>query len=190
VRRVEDEVGWPAVVLPVREGSSVGVTLVEEPDQLGAALEAAFAWDLNALVEEQLTGLEFSIILVGNDDPIAFLPTEVVTGHAIMSYEDKYMPGRSQKITPARVDAPTLERIQSEAIRLYRAFGFRGYARLDGFLTGDGRLVFNDPNSTSGMAPSSFIFHQAAEAGFTPVQLVDHLIELAFDAHAGKKGPL
>jgi D-alanine-D-alanine ligase len=70
------------------------------------------------------------------------------------------------------------------------ALGFRGYARLDGFLLPDGRILFTDPNSTSGMAPSSFMFHQAAEAGLTPVALVDRIVQLALAAHAAKIGPL
>ena len=91
---------------------------------------------------------------------------------------------------PARVDRETLARIQGEAARAYRALGFRGYARLDGFLARDGRILFTDPNSTSGMSPSSFMFHQAAEAGLTAVQLIDRILTLALEAHAAKRGPL
>jgi D-alanine-D-alanine ligase len=153
-------------------------------------MAAAYEWDNRVLVEEFLDGMEFSVILVGNEEVEAFLPTETTTENAFMTYDDKYMPGRSRKITPARVDAETLARIQAEAIRLYRAMGFRGYARLDGFLMPDGRLLFTDPNSTSGMAPSSFMFHQAAEAGLTPIALIDRIISLALEAHAEKRGPL
>jgi D-alanine-D-alanine ligase-like ATP-grasp enzyme len=128
--------------------------------------------------------------LTGNDRVQAFLPTETTTEHDIMTYDDKYMPGRSQKITPARVDPDTLGRIQAEAVRAYQALGFRGYARLDGFLARDGRVLFTDPNSTSGMAPSSFMFHQAAEAGLTSIMLVDRILTLALEAHAAKRGPL
>ena len=187
---VFDEVGLPAVVLPAREGSSIGVTVVEAGEHLAAGLEGAFEWDTRALVEEYLDGMEFSVILIGNDEVEAFLPTETTTENPFMTYDDKYMPGRSQKITPARVDAETLARIQDEAVKVYRTLGFRGYARLDGFLMDDGRLLFTDPNSTSGMAPSSFMFHQAAEAGLTPVMLIDRILQLALEAHASKRGPL
>jgi D-alanine--D-alanine ligase len=190
VDRVARAVGYPAVVLPAREGSSVGVTAVSSPEELAAALDDAYLWDRRALVEERLDGMEFSIIVLGNDIPEPMLPTEVITGNPVMTYEDKYMPGRSQKITPARVDAETCERIQRTAAEVYRDFGFRGYARLDGFLTSDDRLVFNDPNSTSGMAPSSFMFHQAAEAGLAPADLVTRILELGLQAHGAKRGPL
>jgi len=185
-----DEVGLPAVVLPTREGSSIGVSVIERRSEFPAALAAAFDWDGRALVEEYLDGMEFSVILTGNDEAEAFLPTETTTEHAYMTYDDKYMPGRSQKITPARVDPATLRRIQDEAIRVFHTLGFRGYARLDGFLLPDGRIYFTDPNSTSGMAPSSFMFHQAAEAGLTAVALIDRILRLALEAHAGKRGPL
>jgi len=187
---VTEAVGFPAVVLPAREGSSFGVSVVDGADDLPAALAAALAWDVRALVEEHLDGMEFSVILLGNDEVEAFLPTETTSDHRYMTYDDKYMPGRSQKITPARVDQETLRRLQSEAVRVYRALGFRGYARLDGFLQADGRVLFTDPNSTSGMAPSSFMFHQAAEAGLTPMMLVDRILTLALEAHAAKRGPL
>lgn len=188
--RVVAELGLPVVVLPAREGSSVGVTVVEQAADLAAAIEAAFRWDNRALVEEYLDGMEFSIILVGNDELTAFLPTETTTENLFMTYDDKYMPGRSQKITPARLELQVIARIQGEAERVYRSLGFRGYARLDGFTLGDGRILFTDPNSTSGMAPSSFMFHQAAEAGLTAMALIDRILTLAREAHAAKRGPL
>lgn len=189
--RILAATGLPLVVLPVREGSSMGVAVVHDAEtELPAALEAAFAYDERALVEAFLDGMEFSVIVLGNESPAAFLPTESTTANAFMTYDDKYMPGRSQKITPARVDVDTLARIQREAERAYAALGFRGYARLDGFLMPDGRILFTDPNSTSGMAPSSFMFHQAAEAGLTAVALIDRIVQLALAAHAAKVGPL
>jgi D-alanine-D-alanine ligase len=188
--RIMATVGLPAVVLPAREGSSIGVSVVRQAADLPSALATAFEWDNRALVEEHLAGMEFSVILLGNDEVEAFLPTETRTTNPYMTYDDKYMPGRSQKITPAPVGAETVARIQEEATRVYRALGFRGYGRLDGFLLADGRILFTDPNSTSGMSPSSFMFHQAAEAGLTPMALIDRILTLAREAHAAKRGPL
>jgi D-alanine-D-alanine ligase len=189
-RRVVEEMGLPCVVKPTREGSSIGVSVVSQADELPDALARAFKWDNAALIEERLEGMEFSVIIVGNEEPEAFVPTETVTRNPYLTYDDKYMPGRSQKITPARVDAETLDRLRQEALHAHRALGFTGYSRIDGFLLEDGRILLTDPNSTSGMAPSSFMFHQAAEAGLTPAMLVDRIIQLALEAHAKKKGPL
>ena len=207
VARIAAEVGAPLVVLPVREGSSIGVSVVADIEDVGngadvadgdsarglaAAIDEALSWDTAALVETFLDGMEFSVIVLGTDDggAEALLPTETVSPNPFMTYDDKYMPGRSQKITPARVDPATLARIQREAERLFVAFGFKGYARLDGFLMADGRLLFTDPNSTSGMSPSSFMFHQAAEAGLTAGMVVERLLGQALIDHAAKRGPL
>ncbi len=195
IARVADEMGsGRIVVLPSREGSSVGVSVVDDVEDLPSALDAAFEWDDRALVEEFLDGLEFSVIVLAAADeggaPEALLPTEIVTQNPFMTYDDKYMPGRSQKITPARVESDVLDRIRSEACRVYATLGFRGYARLDGFLMPDGRMLFTDPNSTSGMAPSSFMFHQAAEAGMTAGMVIDRIVRAAVRGHAVKRGPL
>jgi D-alanine-D-alanine ligase len=187
--RIEAELGWPVVTKPTREGSSIGVSVVFGRQDLASALDAAFAWDNEALIEEKLSGMEFSVIVIGNEDVLAFLPTETTHVHSYLTYDDKYMPGRSQKITPARVGSETLAYIQHEAVRAYKALGFRGYARLDGFLVGQ-RVLLTDPNSTSGMAPSSWMFHQAAEAGLSPRMLIDRIIQLALEAHSQKRGPL
>lgn len=201
VARLAAEVGQPLVVLPAREGSSIGVSVVRDIEEVGPALDEALRWDDRALVEEFLDGMEFSVIVLERADdeengageawrPEALLPTETVSANPLMTYDDKYMPGRSQKITPARVTPEQLARIRAEAERLFVALGFRGYARLDGFLTADGRLLFTDPNSTSGMSPSSFMFHQAAEAGMTAGMVIDRILRAALNAHATKRGPL
>jgi len=172
-------------------GSPLAAPLASIREELAAAINDAFAYDRRVLVEAFLAGMEFSVIVTGNDDRTeAFLPTETRTENPFMTYDDKYMPGRSQKITPAEVDEATVLRLQSEALRVYRALGFQGYGRLDGFLLPDGQLVFTDPNSTSGMSPSSYMFHQAAEAGLTATALIDRLLRLALEAHAAKRGPL
>lgn len=189
-QHVAQQVGFPCVVKPTREGSSVGVSVVQQADELAAAVERALAWDTAVLVEERLEGMEFSVIVIGNEEVETLVPTEIVTPNSYMTYDDKYMPGRSQKITPARADPATLERIGQEAARAHRALGFRGYSRIDGFVMADGRVIITDPNSTSGMSPSSFLFHQAAEAGLRPADIIGRILELAQETHAQKQGPL
>lgn len=190
VQRIEESIGFPCVVLPAREGSSIGVSVVQDAAGFPAALEGAFRYDTEALVEEFLDGMEFSVIVLGNADAEALVPTEIVTSNPFMTYDDKYMPGRSQKVTPARVSAEVLEALKVGALRAHRALGFTGYSRIDGFLLGDGRIVVTDPNSTSGMSPSSFMFHQGAEAGLTPPMLVGRILDFALEAHGQKRGTL
>ncbi len=185
-----ERVGLPCVIKPDREGSSIGVSVVNEDSEIDGALQEAFSWDNLALVEEYLSGLEFSCIVLGNDELLPMVPTETATANEYLTYEDKYMPGQSQKITPARVAEELLAKIQQEVVKAYRALGMKNYGRIDGFLVDGDRVLITDPNSSSGMAPSSFLFHQAADIGLNPTMLFDRMIELALEAHAAKRGPL
>ena len=187
---IVEVVGLPCVIKPDREGSSIGVSVVSEKSEIDGALEEAFSWDNLTLVEEYLDGLEFSCIVLGNDEVQPLVPTETATENEYLTYEDKYMPGQSQKITPARVDREVLARIQEEVVRAYQALGMKNYGRIDGFLVDGNRVLITDPNSSSGMSPSSFLFHQAADIGLDPMMLFDRMIELAVEAHEGKRGPL
>ena len=188
--QIMDVVGLPCVIKPDREGSSIGVSVVSEASEIDDALAEAFSWDNLALVEEHLQGLEFSCIVLGNDDLHPLVPTETATTNEYLTYEDKYMPGQSQKITPPRASKAVIEKIQEEVLRAYRALGMANYGRIDGFLVDGNRVLITDPNSSSGMAPSSFLFHQAADSGLNPMMLFERLIELALEAHAAKRGPL
>ncbi len=188
--QIMETVGLPCVIKPDREGSSIGVSVVSEESEIDEALREAFSWDNLALVEERLEGMEFSCIVLGNDDLQAMVPTETATTNEYLTYEDKYMPGQSQKITPARVSKEVLEKIQREVVKAYRALGMANYGRIDGFLVDGSRVLITDPNTSSGMNPSSFLFHQAADIGLNPMMLFDRMIELAVEAHAAKKGPL
>jgi D-alanine-D-alanine ligase len=189
-QQIVETVGLPCVVKPDREGSSIGVSVVNEESEIDQALREAFSWDNLALVEERLEGLEFSCIVLGNDELQVMVPTETATTNEYLTYEDKYMPGQSQKITPARVSKELLEKIQGEVAKAYRALGMANYGRIDGFLVDGSRVLITDPNTSSGMNPSSFLFHQAADIGLNPMTLFDRMIELALEAHAAKKGPL
>ena len=196
------------VVKPMREGSTIGVTVVKKPEELEAALETAFQYDTAALVEPYLVGLEFSCVVLDGDPAQALLPTETVHDGEIFTYRDKYMPGGSQKITPARLPEEKLKEVQTMCVETFQTLGFRGYARIDGFVLNEpidlgnfkspsppeadppsaetslreyknGTVLITDPNVFSGMAPSSWTFHQAASAGMTPTELLTKIIDFA-----------
>jgi len=184
--------GVPLVVKPTREGSSIGVTIIRRREEFDEAVGRAFAWDNAVLFEEYLEGVEFSCIVVEeNGDPMILGVTEIHPQSDYFSYDEKYMPGRCSKYTPPKtIPAETVECIKKDVIAAYRALGFRSYGRIDGFVTRDGRVLITDPNSSSGMAPSSFFFEQAAEAGMMPSMIVTKIIETSRRVHTGKKGPL
>lgn len=191
-KRVCEHFPFPFFAKPTREGSSVGVTVIRDESDLDRGIEAALAWDRAVLVEEFLDGIEFSSIVL-EDDGVA-LPlevTEITPQSEYFTYDDKYMPGRCRKFTPPKNIPPDrVERIKAEVLRAFRALGFRSYGRIDGFYLADGRILITDPNSSSGMAPSSFFFEQAASSGMLPSMIVSRLIENALRIHREKCGPL
>ncbi|WP_276496768.1 D-alanine--D-alanine ligase family protein [Pontibacter litorisediminis] len=130
------------------------------------------------LVEAFILGREFSCIVVQDEQgqPIALPPTEIVKGSEVFDYRSKYLPGLSRKITPINLPTEQIQEIRKATSRLFTAFGFNVYARLDGFITEAGEIFLNDPNTTSGMLPSSFFFHQAAEIGLNPSQFLTYII--------------
>ena len=130
------------------------------------------------IAEAFIDGREFSCIVVRNMDgnPMALPPTEIVKSGQLFDYRSKYLPGLSRKETPINLESSAIEKIREECIKLYDKLQFGCYARIDGFYTDDGRVILNDPNTTSGMLPSSFFFHQAAEIGLNPSQFLTYII--------------
>jgi D-alanine-D-alanine ligase len=183
---------YPFFTKPPREGSSIGVTLVRDEETLIKGIEEALKWDRGVLVEEFLDGTEFSSIILEEDgEPQALEITEITPQSEYFTYDDKYMPGRCRKFTPPKSITPEIvATIKQEAVRAFKALGFRSYGRIDGFYLNDGRILITDPNSASGMAPSSFFFEQAACAGMLPAMIISRLIENALLIHRKKIGPL
>jgi len=132
------------------------------------------------IVEGFIEGKEFSCIVLedtdSNHQAIALPPTEIRKGKELFDYRSKYLPGLSRKITPIEATDEQIQNIRKECERLFSELCFDVYARIDGFLSKDGKVYLNDPNTTSGMMPSSFFFHQAAEIGLTPSQFLTYII--------------
>jgi len=191
-KKLRENFALPFFVKPVREGSSVGVGKIQDMADLDGSIKEALRWDRAVLIEEFLEGIEFSCIVLERDGEIAPLDlTEIYPQSAFYTYDDKYMPGRCRKFTPPKnIPRETAEIIKAEATRAFEVLGFRSYGRIDGFYLKDGRIFITDPNSSSGMAPSSFFFEQAASAGMLPSMMISTLIQNALAIHKGKRGPL
>lgn len=191
-KTLTDHFKFPFFIKPTREGSSVGVNAVNNEGSLEKGIEEALKWDTAVLAEEYLDGIEFSCIVLEEDGEAKPLDlTEIYPQSEYYTYDDKYMPGRCRKFTPPKnIPLEVAVKIKTEVLKAYHALGFRSYGRIDGFLAKDGRILITDPNSSSGMAPSSFFFEQAASAGMLPTMIVSTLIRNAIIIHQGKKGPL
>lgn len=135
----------------------------------------------DVLLEGFLDGKEFSCIVVRTLDgqAVALPPTEIIKGSEVFDYRSKYLPGLSRKETPIQLPAAAIGAIRAECERLFEYLEFQVYARIDGFILADGTICLNDPNTTSGMMPSSFFFHQAAEIGLNPSQFLTYIIRMS-----------
>ena len=179
-------VTYPLIVKPYKEGSSLGISVVHNEDELYPALLGACTAcpgkEQTVLVEEKLTGMEFSCITITDyrtGELMPLPPTEIVaeSGSDFFDYEQKYMPGRASKFTPARCSDEMIKKMQAACVATTKALEFTNLSRVDGFVTPDGRIVIIDPNSLSGMAPSSFLFREAAEVNMSHTHIINHLIE-------------
>ncbi len=160
---------------------------VESPHALAALLDSETeAFELVALdapdavlVEEFIPGDEFSVIVLETPEgrPLALPPTRIQKSGPVFDYRGKYLAGAASKQTPMPAPSETMAHLLRLAEELQQAGDFGPCARLDGILGADGVPYFNDPNTTSGMLPSSFLFHQAAEVGLSPTALLTCIIE-------------
>ncbi len=145
----------------------------------GFVLEALDG-ESTVIIESFIEGKEFSCIVLEDTDShgkaIALPPTEIRKGKELFDYRSKYLPGLSRKITPIDASDKDINSIRIACERLFSELCFDVYARIDGFLSKDGSVFLNDPNTTSGMMPSSFFFHQAAEIGLNPSQFLTYII--------------
>jgi len=173
--------GEKLVVKPVSEGSSVGMSIVHEASELPAALERAFAHDAVVLVERFVAGVEVTVGVVGNDEPVALPTLEIVPEHEFYDYESKYVPGMSRHIIPARVPAEIADECQRVALDVHRALGCRGISRSDTIVTDAGEVYLLEVNTIPGMTSTSLVPDAARAAGIEFPALCQRLVDLALE---------
>jgi len=172
----------PVFVKPARLGSSVGIGRVGSPGQLPAALESAFTHDPLVIVEAAASGLEVECSVIGNGEPIASEPGEIVLSGDWYDYDAKYTPGGMELIVPARIPDDVRERIRELAAETFVLVGCSGLARVDFFVEG-GRVLVNELNTIPGFTETS-VFGALFEASGIPYpELLDRLVALALERH-------
>ncbi|MFD1469309.1 D-alanine--D-alanine ligase [Hymenobacter caeli] len=181
---VEELIHHPEVLLDYINQNFNQPTLQEFKAEVNFIRFTSLTGETQVLVEQFVAGREFSCIVVENErgEPLALPPTEIVKGAELFDYRAKYLPGLARKVTPIDLPEAEIQRIREQCQVMFRTFGFQVYARLDGFYTPDGTIFLNDPNTTSGMLPASFFFHQAAEIGLNPSQFLTYLIRTSLAA--------
>lgn len=181
-----ETIGWPVFVKPVRAGSSFGISRVEGPDGLAPAVEEAFRHDDEIVLEETIPGFEVGCGVMGNPggpltvgavDEIELAPADV-----LFDYTEKYTLRHSAIHCPARIPDATADRIRAAARTVYAALGCRGFARVDLFLTSEGRIVFNEVNTIPGLTSHSRFPAMMRQVGYSFPALLDRMVELGVEA--------
>jgi D-alanine-D-alanine ligase len=178
------ELGLPLFVKPSNMGSSVGVSRVDEVEQLAGAIAAAARHDEWIVVEEAIVGREIEVAVLGNLDPRASVPGEIVPGADFYDYEDKYRDGRAELLIPAPLEPDETAQVQSLATTAFRALGGEGMARVDFFFEQGGRgFLLNEVNTIPGFTPISMYPRLWEASGVRYPELIDTLVDLAIERH-------
>lgn len=190
---IETIPSFPIIVKPHDDGCSVMVQKIKNESELESAIEHIF--DNNkeyALIEECIVGMELTVGITGNQQPKAFPPSQAVVQKEILSMEEKFLPGAGENQTPAPLPPETVGLVQKVIERTYTAVGCQGYARIDCFYqsdsqspTGKERVVILEVNTLPALTPATCLFHQAAEVGIKPMDLIDHIVELGLQKQNG-----
>jgi D-alanine-D-alanine ligase len=180
------------IVKPADDGCSVMVAKIHSEVELEEAIKTLLANGKDhALIEECLTGMELTVGVIGNTSIQALPPSQALSAHAILSIEEKFLPGAGENQTPAPLPQTTHTFIKKTLEEVYKALGCKGYARIDCFYqsaeespTGNERLVILEINTLPGLTPATCIFHQAAEIGLKPMEFIDLIVELGIEEHS------
>ena len=179
---LKEALGYPMFVKPARAGSSVGVSKVRTAEELKAALEAAFAVDNKAIIEEFIDGIEVETAVLGNEDPVAACVGEIVPAQEFYSYSAKYSDGSTNLYIPARIREEDAQTIRETAVKAYRALGCTGLTRMDFFVKRDGSgIILNEPNTLPGFTSISMYPKLWEASGIPYPELIHRLIQLAME---------
>ena len=173
-----EAIGWPVFVKPVRAGSSFGVTRLERPEGLIPAVEGAFRHDREVLLEEAVPGFEVGCAVLGNGELTVGLVDEIELSGGFFNFEEKYTLKTSAIHCPARIPQEKAAEIQAAAKVIYRVLDCRVFARVDLFLTPEGKIVFNEVNTIPGFTSHSRYPTMMKGIGLDFSALVDRIITL------------
>ena len=186
-REIEASIGYPCFVKPANSGSSIGTSKVRSREDLGDALEDAFKYDQKALAEVAIEGRQVEVGVLGNDEPLVSPAGEVTFNREFYDYVAKYEDPDTQLHIPADIPAEIAERARELAIIAFKAIDGAGFARVDFFLTPEGRLYLNEINTIPGFTPMSMYPRLWETAGLSYRDLITRLIELALERHGSKR---
>ena len=187
---IEQHLGYPVFVKPANLGSSVGISKAKDRAALIEAMELAGSFDRRIIVEAAIPeAREIECAVLGNDDPEASVPGEVIPSREFYDYEAKYIDSGSRTIIPADLPAALTERIRRLSIEAFQAIDCAGMARVDFLLSRtDDTIYVNEVNTIPGFTTISMYSKMWAASGVSYPELLDRLIALAVERHAAKQG--
>jgi D-alanine-D-alanine ligase len=177
---VEELIGFPCVVKPSKQGSTVGLTVVKRAEELEDAVQLAARFDDEVMIEKFIAGREVTVPVLGD----TALPVgEIISKNEIFDYAAKYQPGGAEEIFPADLTGPQTVEVQSLAIRTHHALKLRGFSRVDFRMDADGVFWCLEANTLPGMTAASLFPKGAAAAGISFTQVCERLCRLAIEEH-------
>lgn len=180
--------GLPLFVKPANMGSSIGVSKAHTLDDVRLAITHALAYDEWVLLEEAVAGREIEVAILGNREPRASVPGEIIPSHEFYDYEDKYLVDGAALVVPARLGSEQIREVQHIALEIFRILRAEGMARVDFFYEENGRgFLCNEINTIPGFTPISMYPKLWQASGLTYGQLLDELISLALERHASRR---
>jgi len=187
--RVAAELRYPVFVKPANLGSSVGISKAKTPSDLMTAMELALQFDRKVVIEAAVPNArEIECAVLGNDDPQASLPGEIIPSREFYDYEAKYLDESSKSVIPAELASEQVREVQRLAIAAFRSVDCAGMARVDFFLARDsGEIFLNEVNTIPGFTTISMYPKMWEASGLSYPELIDRLIRLALERHAEKQ---
>jgi D-alanine-D-alanine ligase len=186
-RAICDRLGLPVFVKPARLGSSVGISKVVAEEELLPAVEAAAAHDPRVIVEAMSGGLEVECSVIGNGEPEASRPGEIVANADWYDYEAKYTPGGMELVFPARIEDDVRERARQLACETFARAGCAGLARVDFFVEDGARVLVNELNTMPGFTQTSVFPKLFERSGLPYPRLLDRLVQLALERYEDER---
>ena len=181
--QVSKTLGFPVIVKPSKQGSTVGLSIVKAPGELQPAIDQAFEHDDEVMIEQFIAGRELTVGVLGDQT----LPVgEIIAKHEIYDYECKYTPGMAVEEFPARLTQEETATVQRFARLAFDALKLRGYARIDFRMATDGTFYCLEANTLPGMTQTSLIPQAAAAAGISFPELCDRIVQLALERRGGE----
>lgn len=188
IQHVEDQLGYPCFVKPANLGSSVGISKARTREELLESIELAFRYDVKVIIEEFVDAREVEVGVLGNDEPLASVPGEIVSSSEYYDYQAKYLDGKSQMHIPAQLDTELAERVRELALRAFKAISGSGLCRADFFVKKSDQTVWiNEVNTMPGFTPFSMYPLLWRETGVSYEELLDRLISLALERYEARQ---